>query len=772
MYRSIYYLLLITLILSCGKEELGPKLPQQSTPKSLAAKLDKQSYFKKAPNTIIVNELLYEEAFISREENTITFKEMGEFTEIDQYTYITYPFFSERPENFFSGRIIDSRKSNGEVTLTLESAKADEIYDDYFINTSRPTDIIYTRTGENVLDIGSAYTELESYLQTFVDVMKQHYKLYVASGLAGSQLFKDMDVVITRTGGIAGGVTFLSDSDYYTLHIADFALDNFGFEMTFKIPEIDLDAHLEEIKNFEEFLYNAISTRIEEEISGLVTTANYNVGGISKRITGTPIKFQLLYGALLNFSGGFSYKTGFKNNTLQPIDLTIEISKLNPSDIHISVNGVRDVSLTNHIHQEAEFTMVAKAAMEAAPAFGMGIADELDLISGGLLLSRKYNPSLRGQIATYLDGTGDLTTAMTGCAGYKVTDHALGYVTFDTIRPLSMTELTTIELGSWPVYDIAKDPQYVGDNPSISYTEICYPDNCKAIDENNSYFTIDAIQGTTATVSYYIASDNAGKYDLSVEIPGVQNISIASQKDYNTSGTLNIGISNQISTALKQRDLNNFRVLALDNANQCTKYITTVTFAIPCEGDTYVNGPTGLEFRSYNLNASGDNLNTNSCADADNPIWVYNDINLTDLHGLKANYSSHNYMTPDQCECFAERLSENGKSYRMPTTSEMVNFISANSGVNFSFQTGKNEECANFLPTGYIVKKRLCVEFISTGSLYSLDSDFCLNNPENSYFLIDSGDDKYQLFEVDSYGNMNIRNASASVIAPCRLIKE
>lgn len=776
MKTSITTIIVITiavLLSTCAKEELtfNPDIDENT---AITKLLETTSFFDRKETTFVITEEEYDQLILTRDSNSITFQADPIFDDILGYTHITYPYFSDHPELFFMGSIEDAKVGADQLSLSLGSASYADLFDDFLINTRLPNGYATTRS-----DCGADLAEFNAALQLGTNAVLSQLAAALTSIIqdeTSNTFLQQNEFKIDLVGSMAGCISLVYSPDLQGVAIDDFALANFGIKISYADPNVsfsNLESQLQESTLTE---YLALANTMTSLPSIDFNTDNKTIKGQGIPMTFT--KTSIVGGYDLSFSGDFIFNNLLQVNTKQPLDIIIK--KVEGSVYpEMTINGSTTSAINQFLTYSGDTYLGAKATVTPELLAGIAVSDLAETISIGLLLGVEASASLEGQVgsySTYEDGNLESSNYMQGCASFHTTDKAYIYGESTTLSGLAnildVTLPNTLEIGSWPSYNIADDPKFNDQAPGIAYSKICYPDNCKNISSSTSFVKLQSIQGDQFEFQYKVSAteDAPQGYVLQI-LQGTDTTTIDSQGAYGELRSRNVSISSALATALAAGTLTNVKIIITDIFDVCVKSLPLLQLENNCP-DAFIDESTGLRLRKYNIDLSVD---VESCATTSDPVWVYQNEDLIPLLSYAPGYGSNDYMSLKNCKCYAEMLSTETEKYLVPTYSSIDNFINSNQNLDFTLLEGGNQYCTNFTPSGYIVVGGVfCNTLFTLISQEALTTDYCIETIENAYFHVDDlGFDQLndQLFEITPEGHMSIKSIPTGILAPCRLQK-
>lgn len=752
-------------ISSCGKEQLDFN-PSVTADSSIDDLISTQSFFSRSDKTFIISQEEYQEHMISREDSIITFTNADIFTELSSYDYIAYPYFTDTPENYFMGSIDMIEENNGEIKIHLGPTTYDDLYDDYLINTALPNGLITLRN--DCEGIGKDYKAAKIVLNTQLSTLSGEINDALKSD-GGSDFFDDFEVGLQLVGDMDGCVTYFNTPSRYGITIDDFTMTDVGFDLSFSKSDTNLESLLESLSNGD---LTALNDFIEN-LSDIINTA----AGLSQselenfKVPLLGVYLNVLFGYNLEQKGEFILDHNYKVSTNAPLKIELSLLK-NELVSTVKINDRIDPDIRDYVNTVSNTFMGANAEVSLEGLFGLSFSDLGNTLEIGTLLGQKKTIGLEGQVGTKYINDNNSENYIQGCGSYKITDHWYLYGSLSYFDELDYLP-NTLQIGEWPVYDIASDPIYSGNDGTINYNKICFPDNCVNILTGESYVKIDSIKGNTIHYNYLInnAITTAGAFEIVINF-GSHEETIVANGFYGAgiSGNYTFN-SDEILNAISLRDQSNLELLIHDIDNDCTKTLPEILYSIECNPEVFTDFNTGLSLRAYNLDIDGDALG-GSCYSSDDPVWVFQNETLAALYGYNPGYQSFDYMTKENCQCYASELSDpDGQSYSIPTANDMLSFISATQNLNYSMYDGNNF-CSNFSDTGYIILSgAICNNTWSSNPIQGVTTDYCINNFDKAYFHVDNPSDPLNdyLFELDKDGFSKLEPVAKGVLAPCRL---
>ena len=772
---SKWFLLSIVVlaVFSCGKEELtfNPEASQATTFEELQ---EIQSFFDRKETTFIITEEEYDQLIVSRVDSTFTFQEDEIFANFDQYTHISYPYFSDSPGLFFMGEITNLNANGSSVSFDITRCTYEDLFDDYLINTFLPNGYPSTRSdcGKSQIDLAQANSEVQSALNGLLNSLSSSFTKALKEELANTYL-QDGSFSIQNVGTMTGCVGFIKSKNFSGFEISNFSLDGYGVQLSFGNPKIDFDklkTNLQTtpkpiLKEFEDELKNMVNP-----FQGLFTTGNKSLSKASFVSPG--MKSNFLGGIDFEAGGDFLFNSLGLISTTEPI--TLQVKQLE-GDIAPTtfINGNSSQSINDFLFFSGDLYMGAQASLGAELLAGISISDLGGAIELGFLVGYEATIGLEGQVGNLTESNGTSENYLEGCASYteKLNTYAFGESSIVNAF-LSVPNVALIK--SSTVYDMSQDPNIHQQVSGIEYNKVCRPDNCVAIDDSKSFVKLINNQNGMYEFDYYVESTEVGPQGFKVEIKqGSIKETIVENGVYGALNTVTVPISSSIATSLNSDILSNISVIITDKFNECMKNINLLKLNVSCNND-FENVVSGLFLRRYNIDISV-SQDSENCQSTLDPIWVYSEQSLIDLYGFAEGYESIDYMSMENCLCYAEKLSNDAVTYFVPAIFSMELFIEENIGKDFSMLQGGNQYCSNFTPSGYIIKNWFeCSTAFTITSQEALTTQRCIKDFGNAYFFVENLDfdplNDY-LFEVKSNGDMSIQPAPKGILAPCRLQK-
>ncbi len=767
------------LFSSCNKEKLtfNPEITKNSTYEELKKA---PSFFDRKQTTFIISVEEYDRLLLSKDSLKFTFKNDPIFDDFEKYTHITYPYFSESPEKFFMGKIEKYENNGGQVTLILSDADYNDLFNDYLINTRMPNGYSSTRDLCNGLDLHTVYEDFKllslPFLQDFSDFLS-----FELGEETNSTFLLGNEMSIETGGDLRGCVNMISNPYVFIVEIDDFELEGFSLDFTFAEPNTDFPRLKEELETQSNSFFNTeYRPRMIDEI---VTNELSSLGFDKKTVYSKPIPIEffiqpyILIGLDWNLTGDFFMNKKIEINTTKPIDITIEFDKANPTNYTITVDNNPNNTINNFLTFNEDSYLGAQAKIEIEPLIGFGFGDLEGAFVSGLMFGQNNEVELRGQIGSSssnskkysLDGCGEFrSTSNTYVYGDLLTDWEGDIVKFLHSIP------NTINIFKHLDYDVATDPYFVGNDASISYTAICWPDNCKDIDESNSYVKFSDLGNSVFDLDFYIhnSKGNSGNFDILINTPTRTELLIANGT-YDIAKSIQITITdNNIGNALSSQDKANLWVTVIDKFNNCEKTLPDIFFENACDQEEFEDPITGLKLRAHNIdNETDQTTGFGTCLSGNDPIWTYQDEALSTLYSFEPDYQTYNFMSYERCECFAEKLTQKtGKQHIIPTVQTIESFTASTWDYDYSFVQGGNSFCSNFVPSGYITK--FCPPSTGGAPIVALLTSICIVNRNSAFFHVKNegsdGKNDY-LFQMDPLGYISIKEVAKGTLAPCRL---